>query len=140
MYECMEAPSFLKGGFSDPGESQDSYVLQRSRGQIESICNLLDFGTNLQRVNANDIDEWERELRVILKEIKRLRDTSHIHSLLESSDGVQRSIESALDHLYIASDILQKRGTITIKEREKFYQKLRDASRQLSKAIGFFKI
>jgi hypothetical protein len=134
----MEATSFLKGGFSDPGESQEAYMLRRFKGQIESICNLLDFDANLQRVKSNDIDEWERELRAILKEIKRLRSTSYIDSLLDSSDAVRNWIANALDHFYVASDILQKKGTVTIKEREKFYEKLRASSHCLSKALEYF--
>ena len=52
----MEATSFLEGGFSNPGESQEANLLRRFKGQIESICNLLDFDANLQRVKSNDID------------------------------------------------------------------------------------
>jgi hypothetical protein len=134
----MEATSFVKGGFSDPLESQEAYMLRRCKGQIESICNLVDFDANLQRVKSNDIDEWERELRAIAKQIKHLRNTSYIGLLLESSDAVQKWIANALDHLYVASDILQKKGTITIREREKFYEKLRTASQCLSKALEYF--
>src|ERR1700738_548160 len=97
-----KATSFLKGGFSDPSESPEA-LLRRFKGQIESICHLLDFDANLQRVNSNDIDEWERELRAILKEINRLRNTSSIDSLLESSDAVRKWIVDALDHFYVAS-------------------------------------
>jgi ABC-type xylose transport system substrate-binding protein len=132
----METTSYLKGGFNDPSESPEAYLLRRFKGQIESICNLLDFDANLQRVNSNDIDGWERELRAILKEINRLRDTSYIDSLLDSSDAVRNGIIKALDHFYVASDILQKKGTI--REREKFYEKLRASSYYLSKALEYF--
>jgi hypothetical protein len=134
----MEATSFLKGGLTDPGESPEAYILRRFKGQIESLCNLIDFDANLQRIKSNDIDEWERELRSILREIKRLQSTPYIDSLLDSSDAVRNWIATALDHFYVASDILQKKGTITIKEREKFYEKLRASSQCLSKALEYF--
>jgi hypothetical protein len=134
----MEAMNFLQGGFSDPGGSQEAYILRRYKSQIEDICNLIDFGANLQRVKSNDIDEWDRELRAILQAIRRLRNTSSISSLLESSDAVQKCIANALDHFYLASDILQKSGTITLREREKFYEKLRSGSYCLAKALEYF--
>jgi hypothetical protein len=133
-----KATSFLKGGFSDPSESPEAYLLRTFKGQIESICNLLDFDTSLQRVKSHDIGEWDTELRAILKGIKRLRNTSYIDSLLDSSDAVQNWIAKALDHFYVASDILQKKGIITIREREKFYEKLRASSHCLAKALEYF--
>ncbi len=136
----MEATSFLKGGFSDPRESPEAHQLTRSKNLIESICNLIDFDVNLQRVRPNDIDEWDRDLRTIVKEIKRLRNSSDFDFLLESFDAVQKWIAKALDHLYVASDILQKKGPITIREREKFYEKLRACSQCLSKALEYFLI
>jgi len=134
----MEATSFFEGGYSDPTESNEAYDLRRYKGQIESICNLLDFDTSLQRVKPRDIDEWDKELRAILQGIRRLRNTGSITSYLESSDAVQRCVADALNQFYVASDILQKKGTLTIREREKFYEKLRAGSHFLSKALEYF--
>jgi len=136
----MDPSSFLRGQPIDPRASPAAQALLGYKHRLKSLRDMFLYEVDYREITKRNIDKWEKELRDIVGGIKRLRDAPHISILLISCDGVQAMIWKAINNLYIASDILQKKNP-TVKDRQTLYQKFRECPEYLSEAIdGYFRI
>jgi|SRR6266516_4589820 hypothetical protein len=129
--------SFFSRQSSDARDSPEGQALLRYVGQLREMSHLFLYEVDLREITVSNIDEWEAELRGIIKGIENLRDAPYTPVFLTSCDGVQKEICDVIDNLYSASDILQKRSP-TIKDRKVFYQTFRHSSVLLSKIIDLY--
>lgn len=135
----MSVLSLFDSSF-EPQDSQEAQVIRGFKAQVESIYTMLSYEVDLRNVSKEDIDDWEQELRAIIKGIRYWERVSNISAFLVSCDAVQEWIGLAIRNLYLASDILGRKKC-TISEREKFYALLQqDCPRHLSRALEYFSI
>src|SRR5437588_6853443 len=100
--------SFLRGQSDDARDSQDGQALQRYAMQLRTLSDMFSHGVDLREITKANIDKWEKELRDIIKGIKKIQQSPYKDALLTSCDGAQSTIQRAIDNLYVASYILQK--------------------------------
>ena len=137
----MEAFNFLRNDLNERESSPEAQTLAMLKKKIQDQRNTFLYAKDLRQISPGNIDVCEEELRQIVGEIQRLRSTTYMDDLLYSVDGVQSNINTAIDRLYIVSDILTKhiaKGSKNIKEREMLYQKFRECSKYLTEALKYF--
>jgi hypothetical protein len=130
----MDRENYIRIPASDPRDSPEGQVILGFRGQLETMRDLFSYGLDFRNITKRNIDSWDRELREIVKGIKKLRNAPRINELLVSCDAVEEMIWSVIRNLYVASDILQKK-IMTIKDKQILYQKFRECPGFLSEAI-----
>lgn len=136
----MAGRSFLPGQSNDPSDSREGQILLKYKMQLYSMSEFFLYEVDPREVTKRNIDEWVTELRSVVKGIKKLQDIPYIDVLLSSCEGVQNTICKAINNLYVASDILQKRNP-SIRDRQKFYQIFTECSALLSDVVDmYFKI
>ena len=135
----MDPASFLRGQPTDPRASPEGQALLEYKNRLMSMRDMFLYDVDYRTITKRNIDKWEKELRDIVRGIKRFRDAPHINILLTSCDGVQAMIWKAINNLYIASDILLMDNS-SIRDRQMLYEKLGECSGYLTEAIdGYFR-
>ena len=132
--------SFLRGESSDARGSPDGQTLLGYAEQLRTMSDMFSHEVDLRDITKANIDKWEKELRDIVKGIKKLQKSPYRDILLTSCDGAQTMIQRAIDSLYVASYILQKE-TCTTEDVENLFPKFRQCSAFLLDAVDiYFKI
>jgi hypothetical protein len=134
----MAEHSFSSGQSNKHEDSPASEVMLRYREQLCSLSEFFLFEVDYRDITRVDIDKWIKELRDILKEMKKLQDDPHGDMLLITYAGVRDMLCKVLSNLFFASDILE-RGDHSIKYRSKrFYQIFMDCSILLSNTVEMY--
>ena|SRR6266571_5934101 len=133
----MSEYSSLPGQSSDATKSPTGQALLRYKIQLNSMSGFFLYEVDPRDITKENIDEWVTELRGIVKGIKKLQNAPYIDDLLRSCEGAQNMICAAINNLYLASDILQKKNP-PLREKQRFYQIFTECSALLSDAVDIY--